>query len=254
MENLPRFTFNGGVSLGQKQFYDTYGFIIFKGVLSTQEQATILEDAYELEQRTLAGTIPVSDIDDITPVGTMPDGKPLVHRLPYFTRYSPRSRTLIEEKQLLALGRGLIGEQAWLLEDTMHGAIFQQKLAAPQSQYSHIHWHIDFPADHVLGPVVSIGMYLDASTVANGCLLLVPASHRFPPGRFQAPAIPIEVEAGDVVCHADRIYHASTRPTERGAIRRTLYLYICAGTYPGANLPFSSEQTKRSVRTLFTAR
>ncbi|GCE10571.1 phytanoyl-CoA dioxygenase family protein [Tengunoibacter tsumagoiensis] len=157
------------------------------------------------------------------------------------------------KKQFLRLGKGLIGEQAWMLEDTMHGAIFQQKLATKNSAYSHIRWHIDFPATHILAPVVSIGIYLDASTVANGCLLLVPASHHFPPGRFQAPAEPIEVEPGDVVCHADRIYHASTRPTESGSIRRTLYLYMCAGEYPGENLPFSSEKTKKSVRNLFTA-
>ncbi len=251
---LPHFPFQGEVSPGQLQFYDTYGFIIFKGMLSAQEQAIILEDAQILEQRTLAGNIPASDIDDITPRGMLPDGKPFVHRLPYFTRYSPRSRELIEKKQFLRLGKGLLGEQVWMLEDTMHGAIFQQKLVAAKSAYSHIHWHIDFPATHILAPVVSIGIYLDASTIANGCLLLIPASHRFPPGRFQAPAEPVEVEPGDVVCHADRIYHASTRPTEVGAIRRTLYLYMCAGTYPGANLPFSSEETKKSVRTLFTAR
>lgn len=254
MQARPSFAFDGTVTPAQRQFYDTYGFIVYQGVVSPQQLVIIAEEAQALEQKTLRGEIPPSDIDDITPMGQTSDGKPFLHRLPYFTRYSPQTSTFIESNFFLALGKGLLGEHAWLLTDTMHGTIFQQKLVAPKSSYSHIHWHIDFRANHTLAPVVSAGIYLDRSTVANGCLLVIPATHHHPPGKFLPPAIPIEVEAGDIICHADRIYHASTRPTEVGAIRRTLYLYFCGGVYPGPDLPFSSSEIKRSVRTLFTTR
>ncbi len=248
---LPKFAFNGEVTQGQKQFYDTYGFIVYKEALSQEEQAIIIDETDNLERRTLAKEIPPSDIDDITPMSITPEGKPLLHRLPYFIQYSPQTRGLIETKGFLAVGKKLLGERAWLLTDTMHGTILQKKLVAPKSKYASIHWHIDFRANHVLAPVTSMGIYLDSSTVANGCLLVIPGSHHFPPGKYLPPAIPVEVEPGDVICHSSLLYHASTHPTETGAIRRTLYLYICGGEYPGAGLPFSGSETKKSVRTLF---
>ncbi len=248
---LPKFAFNGDLTQGQKQFYDTYGFIIYKEALSQQEQATIIDEIDDLERRTLAKEIPSTDIDDITPMSITPEGKPFLHRLPYFTQYSPQARALIETKKFLAVGKKLLAEHAWMLTDTMHGTMLQKKLVAPRSQYASIHWHIDFRSNHALAPVISMGVYLDPSTVANGCLLVIPGSHRFPPGKYLPPAVPVEVEPGDVICHSSLLYHASTHPTEIGAIRRTLYLYVSAGEYPGIGLPFSGSETKKSVRTLF---
>jgi ectoine hydroxylase-related dioxygenase (phytanoyl-CoA dioxygenase family) len=141
-----------------------------------------------------------------------------------------------------------------MLEDTMHGVIWQMKRGGKRSAYSRIRWHIDFRDDHPLAPVMSAGIYLDRSTVDNGCLAVVPGSHRFPPG----PAIPpipyyIEAEPGDVVCHAHDVYHGSGPALADSDRRATLYIYFCGGEHPGeVDLPFASEEAKSESRRLFS--
>lgn len=251
---LPGFRYSGVVTAPQYDFYHTYGFLIYRAMLSQHDIETIKREAKDLETATLRGDIPPEDVDDITPWGKDVNGKPLVHRLTYFTKYCGRTRQIVEDKRLGAIGRGLLGDSTWLLDDTMHGSVLQTKVATPGSRYAQIKWHIDFPTDHVLAPVVTVGVYLDKSTVENGCLILVPGSHVMPPRRADPAWVPVEVEPGDVICHADTLYHASTRPTVFGQVRRTLYLYYCAGEYPGPNLPFRDAETKDRARRLFLRR
>lgn len=251
---LPSFRYSGVVTPAQYDFYHTYGFVIYRAMLSPREIEIIERESQDLQAATVRGDIPSDDIDDITPWGHDDDGSPLVHRLPYFTRYCVRTRELIDSKGLDAVGRSLLGESAWRLDDTMHGSVLQTKISSLGSRYDQIQWHIDFPADHRLAPVVTTGIYLDKSTVENGCLILVPGSHLMTPRRADPTWVPVEVEPGDLVCHSDTLYHASTRPTLVGQKRRTLYLYYCAGEYPGPGLPFRESETKDHARRLFLRR
>jgi len=251
VSGVHRFGLGETVSEGQRAYFEEYGFIVFAGVFSRDEVAVIREDAEVLATRTLADEIPASDVDDLTPRSRDERGNELLHRLPYFTRYSPRTRALVDTPRLHALGRALVGEQAWLLEDTLHGVIWQMKYGGRDSAYSEIRWHVDFRDDHLLAPVVSAGIYLDESTSENGCLAVVPASHRFPPRRL--PPVPVLVEArpGDVVCHAHDLLHGSGPVRRDGSRRATLYLYFCGGAYPGPDLPFAGEEAKREIKKLF---
>lgn len=75
------------------------------------------------------------------------------------------------------------------------------------------------------------GIYLDDSTVDNGCLWVVPGSHRTVGAElaelsergFDAPgAVPVPVPAGSVLLHDSRLLHGS-RPSAGGRLRRVLY-------------------------------
>jgi phytanoyl-CoA hydroxylase len=245
----PSFPFGREVTAGQADFYEEYGFLVYRGVFSEEEVRTIREDARDLERRTLNGEIPPERRDQLLPPGKDKNGRLYLHRLLYFTRYCERTRRLIEERGLDAIGPGLLGEGAWRLDDTMGGAIWQMKTGGKGS-YSSIDWHLDFPEDHPLVPVVSAGIYLDPSQINNGCLMVVPTSHRYPPSRVPPTPLAVEAAPGDVICHAYNIFHESG-PISEGQQRATLYLYFCAADYPGAWLPFAGEEGKKKIQTLF---
>lgn len=253
IEGPHRFTYDGAVTDGQRAYYEENGFIVFGNVLSAEEVETIREDAKSLESRTLAGDIPPSDIDDLTPPSQDENGKTVLHRLPYFTRHCPLTRDIVLSDRILSIGKGLIGPDSWLLEDTMGGAIWQLKKGGKRSAYSSIRWHIDFGADHFLVPVASAGIYLDASTAENGCLAVVPGSHRFPPTKLPTTPLLIEAQPGDIICHADRIFHGSGPVIKEGGRRATLYLYFCGGEYPGPGIPFAPAEKKAAIKQLFQA-
>lgn len=245
----PFFHFEGEVTVGQKDFYEEYGFLVYRGVFSEAEISTIQEDARDLERRTLAGEIPPEYHDELLPPGRDEKGRFYLHRLLYFTRYSERTRRLVEGRGLDVIGPGLLGKDAWRLDDTMGGAIWQMKKGGKGS-YSSIDWHLDFPENHPLVPVVSAGIYLDPSQIGNGCLMVVPGSHKYPPSRVPPTPLAIEAAPGDVICHAYNVFHESG-PISDGQKRATLYLYFCAGEYPGAWLPFASKEGKKKIQTIF---
>lgn len=245
-----RFALGDRVSPDQRSFFDEYGFIVFASVFSAAEVAILREEADRLRARTLAGEIPNSDIDDLTPRGTDPNGNVVLHRLLYLTRYSPRTRALVTAPRVRSIGEGLLGEGAWLLEDTLYGVIWQLKSGGCNSSYSAIRWHADYPDDHVLAPVVAVGIYLNESTRENGCLTVLPASHRLP--SVPPIALPIEARPGDVVCHAHNLLHKSGPVQDEAKSRATVYLYFCGGAHPGRNLGFA-EAEKREIRKLFVA-
>lgn len=249
MRAIPRYSLGDRVTEDPRAYFERYGFVVFASVFSADAVAILREEAQRLQARTLAGEIPARDVDDLTLPSRDGQGNTILHRLPYLTRYSPRARTLITSPRIRSLGSGLIGEGAWLLEDTLYGVIWQMKSGSKLSAYSAIRWHVDYPSDHVLAPVVSAGIYLDEATRENGCLVVLPESHRLPSSSLPKTPLAIEAHPGDIVCHAHNLLHKSG-PIRGEEKRATIYLYYCGGTYPGADLGFVEDE-KREVKKLF---
>jgi phytanoyl-CoA hydroxylase len=97
-------------------------------------------------------------------------------------------------------------------------------------------WHRDPPGERALAEGrqaaqdFTCDIYLDASTVENGCLWAVPGSHlggpvpNDPLGFPVSGAVPLEAQPGDVLLHSTGVMHGS--PTNRSsALRRTFYLH-----------------------------
>ncbi|NQZ70334.1 MAG: phytanoyl-CoA dioxygenase family protein [Lentisphaeria bacterium] len=83
-----------------------------------------------------------------------------------------------------------------------------------------IDWHQDgnYTPDHTFDRGLNIGIYLQASRIEDGCLFAVPGSHLEGPADLDAlnegdfmidDAIPVEVEAGDVILHSRSLIHGS---------------------------------------------
>src|SRR5918912_3909350 len=123
----PKFALGERVTAAERLFYQDHGFIVYGGAFAPADVEVIREDAQSLHDRTLAGEIPASDRDDLTPRSVDEHGNEYLHRLPYFTRYCPRTSALLSSERFQGLGTGQLGERAWMLEDTMHGVIWQLK-------------------------------------------------------------------------------------------------------------------------------
>ncbi|HEV2780512.1 MAG TPA: phytanoyl-CoA dioxygenase family protein [Actinophytocola sp.] len=248
----PTFVFSQHVTPVEKDFYDTYGFLVYTGFADADEVRRIREDADRYQERIRAGEVPPEHVDTVAPVTLGPNGTPSYHhRLNYFTEYSPTAAALAADPRMDAIRTGLGGADHWLLDDTMNGSVWQLKSGERKSGYSRIRWHLDFPFGHPLSPAFTAGLYLDDSTRNNGCLAVIPQSHRFPVGPVPPEPLYVEVRAGDLVCHHERIYHGSEampRPTDR---RATLYFYYCAGRHPGRGKQFADPERMGAVRSIF---
>lgn len=238
-QRVPWFRFSGSVTQEQRAFYDRHGFVVYRGVFDADDIEVIKADAASLEADTLAGKIPADHRDVVLNPSYDEHGKASLHRLPYFTLYRQKTRELVERRGLDALGPGLLGRPTWRFEDSIDGAVWQMK-RRKHSSYNALDWHLDFPHDHPVSPLVNVGIYLDAATIQNGCLVVVPGSHRFPAGRIEPLGLPVVVDSGDVICHANNIFHHSG-PVLDDTSRATLYLYYAAGQKPAAGTAYTHE-------------
>jgi phytanoyl-CoA hydroxylase len=111
---------------------------------------------------------------------------------------------------------------------------------------SAVEWHQDFAFyPHTNDDLLAVGIAIDDATVDNGCLMVVPGSHRGPvldhhsDGIFAGAidptqsgievnrAFPIEVAAGSVSVHHVKLIHGSA-PNHSGRQRRLLLLQYAA--------------------------
>lgn len=242
---------SGHVNDEEMAFYHENGFVVYRGLFTAAEVDILRADADVYQRMANAGEVPDEHLDKVAPVTRDNLGQPMIrHRLNYFTRYAPHARSVLVDQRVLTLSRELGGPGHWLLEDTMNGVIYQLKTGG-RSAYSAIRWHFDFPVGHMLSPALTVGVYLDRSTRSNGCLAVIPKSHRNPVGVVPPEPYYVEVEPGDVVCHHERIFHGSGPAQSMTDQRATIYMYFCGGEYPGPNLPYARDEDLRTIRQLF---
>lgn len=112
-----------------------------------------------------------------------------------------------------------------------------------------VEWHQDW----AFGPatnddLLTVGVALDNATTENGCLLMIPGSHRGPvldhwrdddftgavtDEKFDfSNAVPVEVKSGGITLHHIRTLHASAPNRSRQQRRLLLYTYAAADAWP----------------------
>ncbi|MBI2504170.1 MAG: phytanoyl-CoA dioxygenase family protein [Candidatus Latescibacteria bacterium] len=130
-------------------------------------------------------------------------------------------------------------------------AMFMNK---PAGKGTHLVWHQDRWSDLDRDPLITVWTALDPATLANGCVQVVPGSHRalvnpeHPSGFLSAEQaaellsktqpVPLELEAGEVVLLHNWLLHSSD--VNRTAIPRRAFsvCYMDAATVSSRGAPF----------------
>ena len=173
------------------------------------------------------------DVYDLEPQHSA--ASPQVRRIKNPNRWHPVFQKALEHPGILDVVEQLIGPGIRYLTTKMN-------MKSP-GVGSPVEWHRDWAFyPHTHDDILAVGVAIDAMTVENGCLLVVPGSHRGPvyehheDGVFigaigesidESEVVPVTVDAGGISIHHVRTLHGSA-PNRSADPRRLLLLEMAA--------------------------
>ena len=186
----------------QKDFFETFGFLVFRQLLSPDEVATMLRESDEIMEEGRRGAAF--------------DGRKWQAVQPFFER-RPFLHSLIADPRILGIAEGLLGPEIFL--NVTEGNLHVGDTA----------WHGGSGSAEVL-PSVKIAFYLEPLTRETGALRFIPGSHKgdfserlnrisqriddadarvwgVPPDEL--PAYAVETTPGDVLAFKEDTYHSA---------------------------------------------
>ena len=231
--------------LSQKQVesYREDGYITVRAVFPSEQIAALRQVADEFVEQSRAASEHTADFD-LEPGHSA--AAPRLRRLKHPEALHPAFDEVFRDERVVEMVAQLVGPAV-----RHFGGKLNMKSAAFGSA---VEWH----QDHAFAPrsnddVLAVGIPLDDMDRENGCLLVVPGSHRGPiyshyqgdtfagavtdPGFEPDPVVPVELKAGDISIHHGRLLHAS-RPNTNPERSRRLYLgqYCAADAWPLKNI------------------
>jgi phytanoyl-CoA hydroxylase len=161
----------------QKAFYGEQGYLVVPGVLAAAELAKLRE----VTERLLAEAARVGESTGAFLLEkNAPPGQTLVWRVFDPVARDPYYLELAQHPRVLDAVEDLIGPDLQLHNSNMH-------LKLPEYG-GEVDWHQDFPyLPHTNFDILNTMIMLDDSTPENGCLQVVPGSHRWGPLEHGAP-------------------------------------------------------------------
>ena len=194
------------LSEAQKLHLHTFGYLPLREVFSPDEAATIRRESEEI----FADDVGVKLPDDRHAV------QPFFERLPF-------GSTLVDDDRIYGIGEDLLGPDFYLIgtEGNLHNG--DTPWHGPGD------WDVEFRS-------VKIALYMDSLTKENGCLRVVPGSHRkgspdmldplrqrnddtdFRPFGLlpsEVPSVALESQPGDLLVFSENLLHASFGGAER---------------------------------------
>jgi phytanoyl-CoA hydroxylase len=157
-------------------FFQEQGYLAIRHAFSPIEVESALEGLLDL----IGGENPEFDgiqfeawarnrLDDLRPE----EKQDYVRKLMHFVSYEERLRSMAGHPELLALLRRIIGEEELRMFQDM-------ALLKPPGEGREKPWHQDkaFFTLRLESPVVGVWIALDEATAENGCMHVIPGSHR----------------------------------------------------------------------------
>mgnify|MGYP002640813779 CR=1 FL=1 len=188
------------------------------------------------------------------------DGAPqpgLLHKVQGVCVFEPRILQLAQEAAIVERVVALVGSD----EVDVFGTKFFPKLAGGGTS---THWHQD---NYYFGTesdrVISCGIYLQDSDLANGCLRIVPrshlsgsiAAHRHEPGMHgswtvvdEAAAIDVEVPGGSVVLFSANLLHGTADNDDPARTRYSTAWHYVPGDLDLERFPRGGYDDRFTVR------
>ena len=204
----------------QKVFYEDRGYLVFPQLLSDEELATLRAALAEV-LREADGLTANNDKFSVT---QSDDGSFGVRRIFNPTAHHPAFHDLVFNPKILDVVENLIGPDIQLHHTKLN-------LKPPSNREARFEWHQDYPFfPHTNFDLLAVMIYLDDSTEENGCLTIVPGSHKLGPrnhlfakdGAFSSQLedkhvlddsagwLKVPVPAGGMELHHCNMLHSST--------------------------------------------
>ena len=208
----------------QVDFYAENGYLHLPGILSAAEVAKLQAATDRLIEFASTLLVPQPDYYYIRNPDT---GQDILRRINFPGKRAVECQALYGHPGILAITEGLLGRDFIVADDAL--VIKMPEYGAP------VPWHRDLATGvmhRASDSLAVLGVDLDASTLDNGAVYVVPGSHKWDlvdiqdmvdEHGFDIPgAAPVETQAGDVLVHAANLLHAS-RVGRGGRVRRTIY-------------------------------
>jgi phytanoyl-CoA hydroxylase len=223
------------LSRKQIEFYSENGFLAVEGVVPR----SLIEEARKVVEHFVERSRGVRDHDNIYDLEPGHSAEqPRVRRLKDPCAIHPVFDRINRLDALLDIVTDLIGP-----EIRYQGSKLNMKAAEYGAP---VEWHQDFAFyPHSNDDLLAVGIYLDDCTLDNGCMLMIPGSHRWPildhhqegyfvgaldverEGVDTTKAVPVTVKAGGISLHHCRMLHASATNTSSSP-RRLFLLQLAA--------------------------
>lgn len=155
--------------------YHEQGYLTIQHVLTPEEIQAALAGLLDL----IDGTRPEfrhiqfeSGARALLPTMAADQKQDLVRKIFSFVDYEPRLRAVAEQPGILAVVRRILGEEPLLFEDK--ALIKPPKIGREKPWHQdHAYWNLPLNTR-----VVTVWIALDEATVENGCMEVIPGSHR----------------------------------------------------------------------------
>ena len=203
------------------------GFLIVKGVFKGRE----LELLQEATQRVIDDGVSGSG-DSYHRYHEKPDGSKIYYRSELMFERDPIFPAVTVKPALLEMFGQLLGHSFVPMSDAFVCKLPNGDVPVPWHQdppYEQKHWDVTFGV-----PNIDLDIYLDHSTIDNGCLWAIPGHHLV--GNVEMEkyseeelfrnfgAVPVELEPGDINFHCLSVPHGS-RGNKTDTLRRTFYVH-----------------------------
>lgn len=224
----------------QVDFYRANGYLIVEDVLGADELATADAIVADFIERSRQVTEQEGHFD-LEPGHTAQN--PKVRRLSAPAAYHPFFDGLMRDDRVLDILTPLIGAAIRAQGDKLN-----MKAAGVGSP---VEWHQDFAHyPHTNDDLCAVGLALDDATAENGCMMVVPGSHRGPildhhqdgyfigaispdrDGIELSSAVPLEMKAGSLSVHHARTLHGSASNRSDRPRRLLLFQYAAVDAWP----------------------
>ncbi|HEX2032995.1 MAG TPA: phytanoyl-CoA dioxygenase family protein [Chloroflexota bacterium] len=217
----------GHLSDEQRRFYHEQGYLVFENVLSPQELAALQAASLRLEdqRRALGGDSRLAVIHNVA-------------------LHDPAFMAAARHPFMLGVVSELLGPNLRLQHCKLNWK-------PPAMGAGEVHWHQDFPFfPHTTYDLLAVMFLLDDATPQNGCMRVIPGSHKLGPvdhydagGTFvghctdsrayeaalrEGRVVDFAVPAGSMTIHHCTTLHASY-PNRSSNPRRGLVYQIAAG-------------------------
>jgi hypothetical protein len=224
--------------------------LIARQVLVGEELAVIQKAMFELYQKGVDGV--ENDPDFLYGQGVK-TGQQVLRRIEYVQDKSEPMKALLGHPFILRSVEKLQGPNFIPTWDSMVVKVPNEGVIVP--------WHRDAKPDgysEETRPIFNVDFYLDRADLKS-CLWVIPASNHWDneqtrercerPGFDTSDAIPVPIEAGDVIFHNIRLVHGS--PSGDGnAMRRTVYYEFRPGEIEAEYGPHTLEYIPLKQRVL----